>query len=75
LPFTAPKSKPTLPRPPHKIASESKNRSSAGWECAKAIDQQEDELCGPDKTGDELPADITDPEKRIKKLKRPFVPL
>ena len=38
-------------------------------EKAEAIDQQEDALYGPDKTGDELPEDIRDPEKRIKKLK------
>ena len=36
---------------------------------AEAVDQQEDELYGADKTGDELPEDIRDPEKRIKKLK------
>jgi transposase len=38
-------------------------------EHAEAIDRQEDDLYGPDKTGDELPEDIRDPEKRIKKLK------
>ena len=38
-------------------------------EHAEAIDQQEDALYGADKTGDELPEDIRDPEKRIKKLK------
>ena len=38
-------------------------------EHAEAIDQQEDALYGPDKTGDELPEDIRDPVKRIKKLK------
>jgi len=38
-------------------------------EQAEAIDRQEDALYGPDKTGDELPEDIRDPEKRIKKLK------
>ena len=38
-------------------------------EHAEAVDQQEDALYGPDKTGDELPEDIRDPEKRIKKLK------
>jgi len=38
-------------------------------EHAEAIDQQEDALYGPDKTGDELPEDIRDPEKRIRKLK------
>ena len=38
-------------------------------EQAEAVDQQEDALYGPDKTGDELPEDIRDPEKRIKKLK------
>jgi transposase len=38
-------------------------------EHAEAIDQQEDNLYGPDKTGDELPEDIRDPKKRIKKLK------
>ena len=36
---------------------------------AEAVDQQEDQLYGADKTGDELPEDIRDPEKRIKKLK------
>jgi IS5 family transposase len=38
-------------------------------EKAEAIDRQEDALYGADKTGDELPEDIRDPEKRIKKLK------
>ena len=38
-------------------------------ETAEAIDQQEDALYGADKTGDELPEEIRDPEKRIKKLK------
>ena len=38
-------------------------------EHAEAIDRQEDALYGPDKTGDELPEDVRDPEKRIKKLK------
>ena len=38
-------------------------------EHAEAIDQQENELYGPEKTGDELPEDICDPQKRIKKLK------
>lgn len=38
-------------------------------EKAEAFDQQEDALYGTDKTGDELPEDIRDPEKRIKKLK------
>ena len=38
-------------------------------EHAEAIDQQEDKLYGTDKTGDELPEDIRDPQKRIKKLK------
>ena len=36
---------------------------------AEAIDRQEDALYGPEKTGDELPEDIRDPQKRIKKLK------
>jgi transposase len=41
-----------------------------GWlEKAEAIDRQEDELYGADKTGDELPEDIRDPHQRIKKLK------
>jgi transposase len=35
---------------------------------AEAIDRQEDALYGPEKTGDELPEAIRDPEKRIKKL-------
>jgi len=38
-------------------------------EQAEAIDQQEDALYGPDKTGDEIPEEIRDPEKRIQKLK------
>jgi transposase len=38
-------------------------------EKAEAIDRQEDELYGADKTGDELPEEIRDPQKRIKKLK------
>ena len=38
-------------------------------EQGEAIDQQEDELYGPDKTGDELPEDIRDQDKRIKKLR------
>jgi hypothetical protein len=38
-------------------------------EHAEAIDRQEDDLYGPDNTGDELPEDIRDPKKRIKKLK------
>ena len=38
-------------------------------EHAEAVDRQEGELYGPDKTGDELPEGIRDPEKRIKKLK------
>ena len=35
---------------------------------SEAIDRQEDALYGPEKTGDELPEDIRDPEKRIKEL-------
>ena len=38
-------------------------------EHAEAIDRQEDALYGPDKTGDEIPEEIRDPKKRIKKLK------
>lgn len=38
-------------------------------EHAEAIDQQQDDLYGPDKAGDELPEEIRDPENRIKKLK------
>jgi transposase len=38
-------------------------------EHAEAIDRQEDELYGPDKTGDEIPEEIRDPKKRIQKLK------
>jgi transposase len=38
-------------------------------EKAETIDQQEDELYGADKTGDELPEEIRDPQKRIQKLK------
>ena len=38
-------------------------------EQAEAIDQQEDALYDPDKTGDEIPEEIRDPEKRIQKLK------
>jgi transposase len=37
-------------------------------EKAEAVDRKEDELYGADKTGDELPEDIRDPQKRIKKL-------
>ena len=33
-------------------------------------DQQEDDLFGPDKTGDELPEDIRDRKQRIEKLKQ-----
>jgi transposase len=36
---------------------------------AEAVDLHEDALYGPDKTGDELPKGIHDPEKRIQKLK------
>jgi len=39
-------------------------------EQAEAIDQQEDRLYGPDKTGNEIPEDIRDPKKRIEKLKK-----
>ena len=36
-------------------------------ECAEA-DAAEDELYGPDKTGDELPAELADPKRRLQKI-------
>ena len=39
-------------------------------EQAEAIDQQEDQMYGSDKTGNEIPEDIRDPKKRIEKLKK-----
>jgi transposase len=39
-------------------------------EQAEAVDQQEDQLYGSDKTGNEIPEDIRDPKKRIEKLKK-----
>lgn len=38
------------------------------FEKANEIDEQEDLIYGPDKCGDELPDDISTPEKRLKKL-------
>jgi transposase len=37
---------------------------------ADQIDRHEDELYGPDKTGDEIPDEIADSKKRIEKLKQ-----